>query len=56
MLDCFSYTGGFTLNSLQNSAASVTSVDSSALAIETLNENIRLKVLMLLNTQLSNLT
>jgi 23S rRNA (cytosine1962-C5)-methyltransferase len=42
MLDCFSYTGGFTLNSLQNSAASVTSVDSSALAIETLNENIRL--------------
>ncbi|RYY32906.1 MAG: class I SAM-dependent rRNA methyltransferase [Sphingobacteriaceae bacterium] len=42
VLDCFSYTGGFTLNSLSHGAASVTSVDSSALAIETLNENIRL--------------
>ncbi|GAA4926601.1 class I SAM-dependent rRNA methyltransferase [Mucilaginibacter defluvii] len=42
VLDCFSYTGGFTLNSLKSEAASVTSVDSSALAVETLNENIRL--------------
>jgi 23S rRNA (cytosine1962-C5)-methyltransferase len=42
VLDCFSYTGGFTLNSLREGAASVTSVDSSALAIETLNENIHL--------------
>jgi 23S rRNA (cytosine1962-C5)-methyltransferase len=42
VLDCFSYTGGFTLNCLQNGAASVTSVDSSALAIETLKENIKL--------------
>ncbi|MFD0766327.1 class I SAM-dependent rRNA methyltransferase [Mucilaginibacter lutimaris] len=42
MLDCFSYTGGFTLNALKNGAASVTSVDSSALALETLEENIRL--------------
>jgi 23S rRNA (cytosine1962-C5)-methyltransferase len=42
VLDCFSYTGGFTLNCLKNGAASVTSVDSSALAIETLNQNIRL--------------
>lgn len=42
VLDCFSYTGGFTLNSLQNGAADVTSVDSSALAIETLRENIKL--------------
>ena len=42
ILDCFSYTGGFTLNSLLAGAASVTSVDSSALAIETLAENIRL--------------
>ncbi len=40
VLDCFCYTGGFTLNSLHNGAASVTSVDSSALAIETLKENI----------------
>jgi 23S rRNA (cytosine1962-C5)-methyltransferase len=42
VLDCFSYTGGFTLNSLHNGASSVTSVDSSALAIETLRENIKL--------------
>src|ERR1700712_674599 len=45
VLDCFSYTGGFTLNALQNGAASVTSVDSSALAIETLNQNIKLNKL-----------
>jgi 23S rRNA (cytosine1962-C5)-methyltransferase len=42
MLDCFCYTGGFTLNSLQNGAASVTAVDSSQLAIDTLKENISL--------------
>jgi 23S rRNA (cytosine1962-C5)-methyltransferase len=42
VLDCFCYTGGFTLSCLQNGAASVTSVDSSALAIETLKENIKL--------------
>lgn len=42
VLDCFCYTGGFTLNSLQNGAALVTAVDSSALAIGTLNENISL--------------
>ncbi len=42
VLDCFSYTGGFTLSALKNGAASVTSVDSSALAIETLKENIKL--------------
>jgi 23S rRNA (cytosine1962-C5)-methyltransferase len=42
VLDCFSYTGGFTLNALKNGAALVTSVDSSALAIETLKENIKL--------------
>ncbi|QTE36404.1 class I SAM-dependent rRNA methyltransferase [Mucilaginibacter gossypii] len=45
VLDCFCYTGGFTLNSLKEGAASVTSVDSSALAIETLAENIRLNKL-----------
>ncbi len=42
VLDCFCYTGGFTLNSLQQGAASVTSVDSSALAIDTLKKNIAL--------------
>jgi 23S rRNA (cytosine1962-C5)-methyltransferase len=45
VLDCFCYTGGFTLNSLQQGAALVTSVDSSALAIETLNKNIDLNKL-----------
>lgn len=45
VLDCFSYTGGFTLNALINGAASVTCVDSSALAIETLKENISLNKL-----------
>jgi 23S rRNA (cytosine1962-C5)-methyltransferase len=45
VLDCFCYTGGFTLNSLHYGAASVTSVDSSALAIETLKENIALNKL-----------
>jgi 23S rRNA (cytosine1962-C5)-methyltransferase len=42
VLDCFSYTGGFTLNSLHSGAASVTCVDSSVLAIDTLKENIGL--------------
>ena len=42
VLDCFSYTGGFTLNSLKNGAASVTAVDSSALATGTLKENVLL--------------
>jgi len=45
VLDCFCYTGGFTLNALKNGAASVTSVDSSALAIETLKQNIGLNKL-----------
>lgn len=42
VLDCFCYSGGFTLNALQFGATSVTSVDSSALAIETLQRNIAL--------------
>lgn len=42
VLDCFCYTGGFTLNCFQNEARSVTSVDSSALAIETLKSNLAL--------------
>ncbi|MBE7177718.1 MAG: class I SAM-dependent rRNA methyltransferase [Mucilaginibacter polytrichastri] len=39
VLDCFCYSGGFTLNALRAGAASVTSVDSSALALETLKRN-----------------
>jgi 23S rRNA (cytosine1962-C5)-methyltransferase len=42
VLDCFCYTGGFALNSLANQAASVTCVDSSALAITTLIDNVKL--------------
>lgn len=45
VLDCFSYTGGFSLNALKNGVKSVTSVDSSALAIETLKKNIDLNKL-----------
>ena len=40
VLDCFCYSGGFTLNAFRAGAASVTSVDSSALAIETLKSNV----------------
>lgn len=39
VLDCFSYSGGFTLNALAFGATKVVSVDSSALAIETLKQN-----------------
>ena len=42
VLDCFSYTGGFTLNCLKNEAAGVTAVDSSSHTIETLKENVLL--------------
>jgi 23S rRNA (cytosine1962-C5)-methyltransferase len=42
VLDCFSYSGGFSLNSLRMGASHVTSVDSSALAIETLKHNVAL--------------
>lgn len=42
VLDCFSYSGGFTLNALREGADHVTAVDSSALAIDTLRQNIAL--------------
>ncbi|HEY1006247.1 MAG TPA: class I SAM-dependent rRNA methyltransferase [Sphingobacteriaceae bacterium] len=42
VLDCFSYSGGFSLNCLKNGARDVTSLDSSALAIQTLSRNIEL--------------
>jgi 23S rRNA (cytosine1962-C5)-methyltransferase len=42
VLDCFSYSGGFSLNSLAKGAKSVSSVDSSALAIDTLKQNLEL--------------
>jgi 23S rRNA (cytosine1962-C5)-methyltransferase len=40
VLDCFSYTGGFTLNALAGGAKSVLSVDSSVDALNLLRENI----------------
>lgn len=40
VLDCFCYSGGFTLNSLKAGASQVVSVDSSSLAIETLKKNV----------------
>jgi 23S rRNA (cytosine1962-C5)-methyltransferase len=42
VLDCFSYSGGFSLNALKRNASEVTSVDSSALALETLARNIEI--------------
>ncbi len=42
VLNCFSYTGGFTLQALAHGAASVASVDSSADALRLARENVRL--------------
>ena len=42
VLNCFSYTGGFTLQALAHGAASVTSVDSSADALQLAGEHVRL--------------
>jgi 23S rRNA (cytosine1962-C5)-methyltransferase len=42
VLNCFCYTGGFTLQALAHQAASVTSVDSSADALQSAREHVRL--------------
>jgi 23S rRNA (cytosine1962-C5)-methyltransferase len=42
VLDCFSYTGGFTLNALAGGAASVVTIESSAAALEIARQNIEL--------------
>jgi 23S rRNA (cytosine1962-C5)-methyltransferase len=42
VLDCFSYTGGFTTNALAGGAASVTAIDSSSEALRMAEENLRL--------------
>jgi 23S rRNA (cytosine1962-C5)-methyltransferase len=42
VLDCFCYTGGFTVNALANGAKSVLSVDSSADALALCRENVAL--------------
>jgi 23S rRNA (cytosine1962-C5)-methyltransferase len=45
VLDCFCYTGGFSINALEGGAKSVRSVDSSATALELLRENFTLNSL-----------
>jgi 23S rRNA (cytosine1962-C5)-methyltransferase len=45
VLDCFSYTGGFTLNALAAGAVSVLSVEASGEAIALARENLRLNEL-----------
>ena len=47
VLDCFCYTGGFTINALAGGAKSVLSVDSSADALSLVRENIKLNNLPL---------
>ena len=42
VLDCFCYTGGFSLNALLGGAQSVVSIDSSSQALETLENNLKL--------------
>ena len=42
VLDCFAYTGGFTVNALAGGAARVTAVDSSGPALEMLRRNVAL--------------
>ncbi|HJQ13849.1 MAG TPA: class I SAM-dependent rRNA methyltransferase, partial [Anaerolineales bacterium] len=45
VLDCFCYTGGFTVNALAGGARSVLSIDSSAEALALCQENVRLNEL-----------
>jgi 23S rRNA (cytosine1962-C5)-methyltransferase len=45
VLDCFCYTGGFSVNALAGGAKSVLSVDSSADALELCKQNIALNAL-----------
>lgn len=40
VLDCFAYTGGFTVNALAGGAAKVTAIDSSGPALELLRRNV----------------
>jgi 23S rRNA (cytosine1962-C5)-methyltransferase len=45
VLDCFAYTGGFTVNALAGGAAKVTAIDSSGPGLELLKRNIALNKL-----------
>jgi 23S rRNA (cytosine1962-C5)-methyltransferase len=44
-LDCFAYTGGFTVNALAGGAAKVTAIDSSGPALDLLKRNVALNQL-----------
>jgi 23S rRNA (cytosine1962-C5)-methyltransferase len=45
VLDCFAYTGGFTVNALAGGAANVSAIDSSGPALELLKRNVGLNKL-----------
>ena len=45
VLDCFAYTGGFTVNALAGGASKVTAIDSSGPALELLKRNVALNKL-----------
>ena len=45
VLDCFAYTGGFTVNAIAGGAAKVTAIDSSGPALELLKRNVALNKL-----------
>lgn len=47
VLDCFAYTGGFTVSALATGASHVLSIDTSASALELASENVRLNDLPL---------
>jgi 23S rRNA (cytosine1962-C5)-methyltransferase len=47
ILDCFTYTGGFTVSALAAGADSILSIDTSASALELASENVRLNDLPL---------
>ncbi len=42
VLDCFSFSGGFSINALKAGAEHVTSIDSSSLALATLKQNVEI--------------
>ena len=42
ILDCFSYTGGFTLNALKTNASEVLAIDRSASALDLIDKNVSL--------------
>ncbi len=52
VLDCFCYTGGFTINALKSGAKKVTSIDSSENALKILKTNLQINNLSNLNSSI----